>query len=504
MSGIVDARGQKVEAVKTDVKKAHDPAEVAAVLKRINDHRDICFKEFRQEMTPPKDAPASAMPDWDAAREHYGKKHEDLVLEVKKGSVPIKADEKAVYKLIDSFQLILKAARESKMFLQHVDLSEHGFKLVGIVPQGTLWMSSHCAVAVNEAGGCAIYLRLEEETEAEWFSGWMPRPARRAQRTSMEYTLENMSGLLGVLGWGRAIAPTEMHVNDCRTKKLVRSRTNRLLGWPFVLAMALTMPGMAAGQTIEHFGQYSALPQCNGRDSTAQSFLFPGGTLDNISMSVFSRFSQDHPAMLRILQGDGVDGPVLWSDSVIVPGISHFFSDVDTGLSAAQLEPLWYALWLQLDSAPMPITSMATTWAVGVHFPFGPLTAMISLDTAVSNNGYRNVTALANCFVPSCSPLEGDLYADGRLYWGNPPLPFDDDADMAFDVAWHDYAAGMYAPSRNGAPLSTYQAFDLLGRLVAEGSIACGRLIPPPPSSPSLLVLRWADGVTTTAMIVER
>jgi len=246
--------------------------------------------------------------------------------------------------------------------------------------------------------------------------------------------------------------------------------------------IGLLVVNLSRGQNS--FGQYDAKLAVSGGDSTAQSFLFVGGSLDSISIPVFSRYHPtDHAATLFVLDGDGVNGTVLHSQATTVKGLNKFYSEasLDT-LSISELEVLWVQVQDSIDSGQFKFVDLATTFSVGQYFSSGSLTFLVVLDSSVSSNGYRWVTAFANCFSSFCSPIVNNPYPNGIMYWGTNGSfgPKDLNADMAFEVFWHSTVGikKFEIPIQNGVlnvPLSwrgaTLGIYDLSGRTLLLPSI---------------------------------
>lgn len=126
-------------------------------------------------------------------------------------------DEDLVKKHIEGGRMQAEQSMRMKRALHELtSLDEFGFKLVGAVPQGFLWMSLNVAVACAPKGPVYVWVRTVREDINAWCSGWMPGPVRDPVIEMVDYSVEGLHGLLLHLGVPRIVELTEEQMDMCR------------------------------------------------------------------------------------------------------------------------------------------------------------------------------------------------------------------------------------------------------------------------------------------------
>lgn len=240
--------------------------------------------------------------------------------------------------------------------------------------------------------------------------------------------------------------------------------------------MALCMCIAETGFSQE-FGSTNIDLQVSGGNAAAQSFYFPGGEMEFIEMAAFTRYqSTAHPAEFRIVTGDTPFGVPVFAQATEVTALERFYpvdSFIDSSIFAYEMK--WADIQLQIDTGALDLEDMLTGYDVNMVLPAGYYTAVLSLDTNVSNNGYRWMTSFSNCIQDFgwCPNYQLNPYLEGSLYWGaDLTNAYTDEngvglSDMAFRVKWSETSTTVTESDPARARNIAIGVYDLQGRLVA-------------------------------------
>jgi len=210
--------GKPVDTIATEAKKAHDSKEFKATADRMANLFEQLFRGWMEDMTPDPSKPPVVRPDAKAVRALWGERWVEQVRVVKNSSTPCVVNEDDLYNAIDAHMARAEEQARSSMPLGQVrDLEPMGFRLVGRVPEGELWINQSCALAISEEGIVHFWLRGAHEPGAEWTQGWMPAPVRLPLRCSAEISIKTVNAVLGAMGVANHVPLDETEMGACRT-----------------------------------------------------------------------------------------------------------------------------------------------------------------------------------------------------------------------------------------------------------------------------------------------
>lgn len=214
---IVRPDGQKVETAITEV-KVHNNEELDREKVLANQVFKNLMEEYAAARRYPKDVHPIVKPDEEAVLNVVDAKWRDYCRTRNANSTAKEPlDENLLRSQITQGLLQAEQMMRMKRALHELhDLEEFGFKLVGMVPQGALWMSVNCAIACAPKGPVHIWVRTVREDISLWCAGWSPVPTRDPIVEMMDYSVEGLHGLLMHLGVPRIVPLTEEQMALCR------------------------------------------------------------------------------------------------------------------------------------------------------------------------------------------------------------------------------------------------------------------------------------------------
>lgn len=221
----------------------------------------------------------------------------------------------------------------------------------------------------------------------------------------------------------------------------------------------------------------------------SQSFIWPGGTISEISVAAFSRYQPtDHPSKIYLIQGvnNNISGNILFQQNFLLKSLNKFYSEnFLSTLSISQIESLWNALQDSVDMGILKFEDLKTDFQINQTLPPGVFTLFFELDSMTNYLGYKTLTIFGSCIQVLCPFL--DLYPDGEIYAGYSMIPYSlfSEGDMAFEiygvgldisenlnlegiVIYPNPSSGEFSLSFNDTQIE-YEIFNQLGVLIQRG-----------------------------------
>lgn len=257
MTKVLLPDGKPVGPVITAVKKAHDTDELLMHQKRMRDLFKEIISGYFHATKPPENQIHIVQADKVAAKKVATDRWEGAADTFNASSIAAKpVDRELMSKAIDEHEEDLRQQElHGKPISMLGDLTDFGFKLVGIVPSGELWISLSCAVCITDKGNCLIWMRDADDSDEMWCQDrWLPEPASAPLMRAPGYTLGSLKSLLQHVGIQRIIPPTERQMNACRVHRapMIESTTDSTEpGWHWHAAMATVITlGLLAGSVL--------------------------------------------------------------------------------------------------------------------------------------------------------------------------------------------------------------------------------------------------------------
>lgn len=247
--------GNPAELISTDTKKAHDSKEFKATADRMANLFEQLLRGWMEDMLQDPTKPPVVRPDVQAVRSLWGNRWAEQVRILKNSSMPCAVNEDDLFNAIDAHMGRAEEQTRSGMPLGQVrDLTPMGFRLVGRVPEGELWINQNCALAISEEGMVHLWLRGAHEPGADWTQGWMPAPIRLPLRSSADISMKTVNAVLGAMGVANHVPLDETEMNACRTVSTIgKERVDPFMALAatgitlFIVYMLLGMYQLATG-----------------------------------------------------------------------------------------------------------------------------------------------------------------------------------------------------------------------------------------------------------------
>ncbi len=219
-----------------------------------------------------------------------------------------------------------------------------------------------------------------------------------------------------------------------------------------------------------------------------QTFMFPGGYMDTMKIAALSYFSlfEDHAATLSIYANGDPDGTILWTGAIMLPGLNKFYPEsyitsMDNPIS------LWDSLEMDTD---VDFDGLSTSVVIDQEFASGNLAFVIEISDVI-DSGTTHLPHLfvkGNCFSGFCQPMVSNPYADGHALMGIPLMNLMPEADVAFEISYHNIETAVADnevkevsmfpnPATDEVTLTAsgydrYEVYDAVGRLVSNSILA--------------------------------
>lgn len=218
MTQILNIHGKPADRPETDVKKAHDPEELAREKVRMQNLFTQIYKDFLRDLNPAvNDQPSPVRPNRPALREHYGNRWKEQAEALNKSSFPHKVDPDEMFRAIDmQYSQIDQQADAQRPLHEVEDMAQYDLPRVMELPAGNLHMNTCVALVVNPAGFVRVYVRHVGESDKDWLRGWKNGRERAPLVETTNYTLGELFTLLRSIRINGLSALTTRQMSDIR------------------------------------------------------------------------------------------------------------------------------------------------------------------------------------------------------------------------------------------------------------------------------------------------